>query len=137
MRRTIVAAASLLLAIAPAGAAVLSQANGNVLVNVGNGFGAGQAGQQLKPGDRVMIGTGGGDAFIAYSTSCVERVSAGTVVVVKQGIPCTPSSPQAPAQAGFGNFTGVPTDPLLIVGGAALIVGAGVGIYQLTKPSSP
>jgi hypothetical protein len=137
MKRAAIVAAALMFAAAPAGAAVLSQANGNVLVNTGNGFGGGQVGQQLRPGDRVMIGSGGGYAYIAYSTSCVQRVQAGTVVVVQQGIPCTPSSPPARAEAGFGNFTGVPTDPLLIVGGAGLIAGAGIGIYQLTKPSSP
>lgn len=137
MRRAVFLVVSMVLAAAPASAAVLSQAAGNVLVNTGNGFGAGQAGQQLKPGDRVMIGSSGGEALIAYSTSCVEQVPAGTVITVKSGIPCTASSPPASEQAGLGNFTGVPADPLLLAGGAALIVGAGVGIYLLAKPSSP
>jgi len=127
----------MLFAVAPASAAVLSQANGNVLGNMGNGFGGGVVGQQLKAGDRVMIGSGGGYAYIAYSTTCVQRVEAGTVVVVREGIPCASNSPLASPEASFGNFTGVPTSPVVIVGGGALIVGAGIGIYQLTKPSSP
>ena len=124
--------AALAVAAVPAGAATLSLANGNVLVNSGNGFVRATEGQQVSPGTRVMIGAGGGNATIAYDLNCLERVTAGQVVTVKPSVPCTPNSPLASPQAGLGIPNGA-----LVAGGAVLAVGVGIGIYQLSKPSSP
>ena len=127
---------AMLVTCAPAGAATLSLAEGQVLVNTGNGFRQATVGQQLKAGDRVMVGPGGGNATISYDFTCVARVPTGQVVTVSAGTPCNANSPTASPEAGIANPTGIP-NTALIAGGVALAVGAGIGIYQLTKPSSP
>jgi hypothetical protein len=114
-----------------AGAATLSTADGDVLVNGGRGFVRGQAGQNLNPGDRVMVGRGGGNATISYDLSCFERVTIGTVSAVRTGIPCqTTGATTTPSILG-----NVPTE-VIVLGGAAA-VGAGVLIYQAAKSTSP
>ena len=135
MMRCIGIAAAMLLAASSASAATLTLVEGNVLVNTGKGFVKGVLGQELKPGDRVMIGNGGGNATIAYDVTCLARVvRASQVVRVQSGIPCTANSPAAAPEAGTG-FAGVNTGTLVV--GGAIAIGAGFGIYHLTKPSSP
>ncbi len=112
-------------------AATLSTAAGDVLVNTGRGFVRGQQGQVLNPGDRVMVGNGGGNATVSYDLSCFQSVNVGTVVTVRQGIPCeNPATTTNPAPLG-----NVPTE-IIVLGGAA-VIGGGVLIYNATKSSSP
>ena len=127
MRNFLIAATILLVSAAGAQAAVLTSAVGDVLVNTGSGFRRGVEGQQLNPGDRVMIGRGGGNATISYDIVCLERVNVGRVATVQPNAPCTPETPLE---------AGVPTG-VLIAGGAALAIGGGVLIYNATKGSSP
>lgn len=134
--RSLVVTLALVMALSPlAQAATLAKADGDVLVNTGNGFRRGVLGQELKSGDRVMVSRQGGDATISYDLSCLERVQVGRVVVVQPNVPCnapganTTIAPVDAVTAFPGGTTG------LIVGGAVLI-GAGVLIYQATQGSS-
>ncbi len=150
MKRVALLVASMLTVAAPAGAATLSLSSGNVLVNTGNGFVRATEGQQVNPGTRIMIGTGGGNATIAYDLSCLERVTPGQVVTVKRSSPCAADSGQSSDNSGSsgntggggggtgtGNIIGGVPDTAVVVGGVAAAIGAGIGIYQLSKPSSP
>ena len=154
MKRLAVMVAAMFAVAAPAGAATLSLASGNVLANTGNGFVRATEGQQLSPGTRIMIGTGGGNATIAYDLSCLERITAGQVVTVKLGSPCAADLGQStdgtgnPGNTGGGGgpgtggpvtaniVSGIP-NAALVGGGVAVAAGVGIGIYQLSKPSSP
>ena len=108
---------------------MLTTANGDVLVNTGRGFVRGTAGQNLNPGDRVMIGRGGGSATVSYDPACFENVAVGGVVTVRAGVPC--NAPGAQTQpAPFGN---VP--PVAIAVGGAAVIGGGILIYNATKSS--
>lgn len=134
----------------PAGAATLKSVDGDVLVNAGNGFVRATAGQEVRSGDRVMVGARGGAAAIAYDQGCLENVQKGHVVTVKPFSPCGAADSGdgesrgrgAGAVGGSGGGVvgpvagGIP-NAALIAGGAAVAVGVGVGIYQLSKPSSP
>lgn len=156
MKRSAALIVSMMFAVVPAGAATLSTMEGDVLVNSGNGFARAKAGQELRAGDRVMVGARGGSAAIAYNQACVEQVQRGHVVAVKPVAPCAAESGDgrdslkdrraAAGGAGAGGggaggaaaagAAGIP-NTALVAGGVALAVGAGVGIYYLTKPSSP
>ena len=115
-------------------AVTLSNAEGAVFVNHGDGFQPAGIGTTLSSGDRVRVGSGG-SVNIVYENGCSTRVGPSQVTVVL----ATPPSCQGarlkdgglvvgagvgirdgvPGPAGFGTET-------LIAGG--LVVGAGVGI---------
>jgi hypothetical protein len=129
MLKYTMALAACLLSISDAQSATLSSATGEVLVNAGRGFERATAGQELKPGDRVMVGRGGGEAVISYDLTCVDTVAVGRVATVVPNIPCNvPGVDGAGAAAGAGIPQGV-----LIAGGVAVAVGGGLLIYNATK----
>jgi len=132
MRELFVGAALLAMVSSSVDAATLVNLTGDVLVNGGRGFARAVEGQNLRPGDRVMVGRGGGSATIAYDPLCIERVEVGRVATVAGGVPCNVTG-TATSPAAFG--AGVPSTALIIGGGAA-VVGAGVLIYSATKKSS-
>jgi hypothetical protein len=116
-------------------AVTLSNAEGAVYVNHGDGFQPAGAGTALSSGDRVRVGSGG-SVNIVYENGCSTRVGSSQVTVVL----ATPPSCQGArlkdgglvvgAGVGIGDGlkdgpTGFGTDTL-IAGG--LVVGAGVGI---------
>lgn len=144
-----------LMAVSTASAATLSSIEGEVLVNTGNGFAKATAEQQLKTGDRVMIGARGGKASVAYDPACAEQVERGFVVTVKPFAPCGATDSgdgrgsikddrAAGGVVGGGGSlagaaapaAGLPTAAVVAVG-VAVAVGAGVLIHKATKPSSP
>ncbi len=158
MKRLCMIFAAMSIAVTPADAATLSMAEGDVLVNAGNGFTRATAGQELRAGDRVMVGARGGTAAIAYDQACIEQVQKGHVTTVKASVPCAAESGdgqdslkdrRAAGGAGGGGTSaggigagaalggaGIPS-AAVVAGGVAVAVGVGVGIYQLSKPSSP
>ena len=105
-----------------AAAVTLSNVEGSVSVNRGDGFQPASIGAPLSSGDRVRAGAGG-SANIVYENGCSTRVAPSQVAVVL----ATPPSCQGAslkdgpvvAPAGFSSET-------LLAG--ALVVGAGVGI---------
>ncbi len=116
-------------------AVMLSNVEGTVSVNHGDGFQPASAGTALASGDRVRVGSGG-SVNIVYENGCSTRVGPSQVAVVL----ATPPSCQGArlkdgglvvgAGVGIGDGlkdgpAGIGTDTL-IAGG--LIVGAGVGI---------
>ena len=140
MRRFAMAVALAIATGSVAQAATLSKVEGDVLVNTGRGFPRGVLGQQLKAGDRVMVGRPGGNATISYDISCLERVPTGRVIVVQVAVPCNaPGANTSIAPVDAVALDAVPAIPggatALIVGGAVGIA-AGVLIYQATKDSS-
>ncbi len=131
MRRFLSALAAMAVTVQAADAATLINVNGNVLVNTGNGFQTAVEGQTVNPGNRIMVGRGGGSATIAYDLQCIERVALGRVITVQTAVPCnTPGAQTAPAPLGAG------VSPGLVVGGVAAAAGVGVLIYLGTKKNS-
>ncbi len=63
-------------------ASTLQSAQGGVLVNRGGGFVRVAGGEQLKPGDLVMVRPGG-NAIVAYSGGCFVNVQVGSVYTVQ------------------------------------------------------
>ncbi|MEQ1718037.1 MAG: hypothetical protein ABL907_19020 [Hyphomicrobium sp.] len=132
MRRVIMALSIIAASSLGAEAATLSTTTGDVLVNTGSGFSRAVQGQELKPGDRVMVGRAGGGATISYDLSCLERVQIGLVVTVQAGVPCNaPGATTTTAPLGAG------LAPEVAILGAAAAIGGGVLIYNATRSSSP
>ena len=71
----------------PAIAATLTNANGNVLVNQGDGFKPGSTAQDLPVGTRVMANEQS-SAKITYPDGCSVNVLPGRVYVVTAQPPC-------------------------------------------------
>ena len=118
---------------APAEAALLSNVQGTVTVNQGDGFKPASGGAVVSPGDRVRVASGSAD--IVYDNGCAVHVWAGQVVAIQY----------APPSCGISSSGGslkdpVPETPLwLYVGGGLLIAGGAAGVILLTqgKPASP
>lgn len=131
MMRLAIVLSAMIVAAGPVDAATLSVVvNGDILVNSGNGFTRAKVVQELRAGDRVMVGAGGGDATISYDGACVQNVQIGKVATVKAASPCNSAHNGDPGTGGVHDSTLVP-------GAVAVAVGAGVIIYHVTKPSSP
>ena len=84
---TIAASVSLLMLGTAADAAMLAGIQGRVLVNSGGGYQAVSGSLELKPGDLVMAGPGGG-ASLSFEDGCVTAVGPGAVVAISQHSPC-------------------------------------------------
>jgi len=121
-RRAVSAAVIVALFATNAGAVTLSNIEGTVSVNRGDGFQPASIGAPLSSGDRVRAGASG-SANIVYENGCSTRVAPSQVAVVLATPPsCQGASlKDGPAYAPAG----IGTDTLLIGG---LVVGAGVGI---------
>lgn len=132
-----------LAAAAEAPIANLSDANGKILVDQGQGFVA-SAGQDLKAGDRVFIGDKS-SAVVAYA-ACTVKLDKPTVFVVSKAAPCLQGSnstqigsviisPAYDPGAGSGGILGSGgTGPIVLVG-SLLAIGAGVYVV-VNKPAS-
>ena len=141
MRIILVLTTFTMLLTSTASAARLNNPAGDVLVNTGRGFERGVAGQELLPGDRVMIGQAGGQAAIDYGAECVEPVEAGQLVTVRGDGPCAAKTSDITtgsvgAVGGLGALGGV-SSGVMVAGGAAAAVGVGVGISSAAKSSKP
>jgi len=137
MLRQLVAAISVLaLFTTTVQAAALTNIQGQVFVNTGQGFKPAEPAMAVKPGDRIMT-VQGGTVQIVYSASCTASVAADTVVIVEANPPCAPTTT---GQADPAKPTSTGSNVLiiggLVVGGgaiAALALGNGGG----SKPASP
>jgi hypothetical protein len=135
------------------GGASAASLHGEAMVNGGQGYKA-QTGGELKIGDSVMVRQGT-SATIAYKDGCSFTLSAGRVLTVGATSPCADVT-QAGRQIDFsgrmgqsgqssnnddnsgGGFLppGGGVNPVVIVGGVAVAVGAGLLIYNANKKSS-
>lgn len=118
-----------------ANAATLTNVTGTVSVNQGAGFGSAVNGQQLNPGDRVTVASGG-TARVDAGPNCIVTITGGqTFTIPVPGQACV-----APASAGGGGMpvgTGAAgLSPELAVGGAVVAGAAVVGIIAATNSSS-
>lgn len=135
MKRLIAGIGMLAVVAGTAEAALLTNIQGPVSVNTGQGFRLVTTAVDLKPGDRVMVGNGG-TAQLIYNDACITRVDGSGVVVVQQAAPCGLTTGQVQPTPGPG---GVPTT--VVIAGGVVIVGG--GIYALSKaggsnkPASP
>jgi hypothetical protein len=107
---------------AAAQAAVLSDAQGVVQVNRGDGFQGAGNGTGVGPGDRVR--TGDGATSILYDNGCSVKVDPHQVVTVL--------SP--PPDCVVGALPGLSTETV-VVGG--LVIGGGIALIVSSSPSSP
>jgi hypothetical protein len=125
MARTYVSAAVIAALLATNAAAVtLSNVEGTVAVNRGDGFQPASIGTTLSSGDRVRANASG-SANIVYENGCSTRVGPSQVAVVLATPPaCQGASLKDGGGVGYAP-AGLGTDTLLVGG---LIVGAGVGI---------
>ncbi len=102
-------------------AVTLSNVEGAVTVNRGDGFQPASIGTTLSPGDRVRA-PAGGSVNIVYDNGCSTRVGPHQVVAVLSSPPsCQGASLNGPALAP----TGFANDTLLAAG---MVVGTGVGV---------
>ena len=135
LRRIVAAISAFALFAASAQAAVLTNIQGQVSVNTGQGFKPAGPTVDVKPGDRIMTGQGG-TAQIDYSETCITSVAADTVVIVQANPPCAPTTTGQvdPATPPTGNNVLI-IGGLVVAGGAiaALALGNGGG----SKPASP
>ena len=117
-------------------AALLTNVQGTVTVNRGDGFvPAGPAGTTavLAPGDRVRAETGSAD--IVYDNGCTVTLGAGQMVAVLYAAPDCSGG----LKDGAASSSGISTSTLLI-GGVVVAGGIGAGIalsQKSSKPASP
>ena len=103
------------------GAVTLSNVEGVVSVNCGDGFQSASIGTTLSAGDRVRVGASG-SANIVYENGCAARVGPSQVVAVLATPPVCQGASMKDGPAFAPVFA---PDPLLA---GALVVGAGVGL---------
>ena len=114
----------------PAQAALLTEVNGVVFVNTGQGFKPVTGPTEVKPGDRIMVGKNGA-AKIAYGLNCTTSLTQNQNVVVSNEVPCSANG----AQPGADTTS-------LVVGGVIIAAGVAGGIAltrsnDKKKPASP
>jgi hypothetical protein len=118
---------------APAEAALLSNVQGTVTVNQGDGFKPASGGAVVSPGDRVRVASGSAD--IVYDNGCAVHVWAGQVVAIQY------APPSCSGTSGGSLKDPVPETPLWLYAGGGLLVagGAAAAILLLDphKPASP
>lgn len=122
-KRVVLSAAVVAFAL-PASAATVNPA-GQVSVNQGTGFHTLKGASQVKPGDKVMVGSGG-SATVVYENGCSLTLEAGVHVV----------PPVTACQGGAASLA----NPTTIVVGAGVIGGgiaAGVLLSGGSKHKSP
>jgi hypothetical protein len=115
-------------------AALLSNVQGAVTVDQGDGFKPALGGAAVSPGDRIRVASGSAD--IVYDNGCAVHVGAGQVVAIQYN---------PPSCGGGSSSSGSLKDPpsetpvMLYVGGGLLLAGgAAAGVILLTqKPASP
>ncbi len=120
-----------------AAAVTLSNVEGAVSVNRGDGFVPASSGTTLSAGDRVRVGANGA-ASIVYENGCATKVASSQITVVLtappscQGARLKDGGLVVGAGVGIGDglkdgpvVAGIGTDTLIIGG---LVVAAGVGI---------
>jgi hypothetical protein len=123
IRRLISIAATAALMMASAQAAVLTNVQGIVSVNHGNGYIPAVTGAGISPGDRIRAGEG--SAEIAYDNGYVQRVGPGETGVVLSSPPAADCCRQ---------------DLMFLVGAGLFIAGgtaAAVTVSEGELPSSP
>ena len=118
---------SLSVAQAASNFAEISQMQGKVLVNQGDGFVALNDGSALKAGDQIMVGKHSG-AVLSYNGGCEISINEAKVVTVAKAAPCkvgkvamADSALISPVADPIGGE--FPLLPVLFVGGGALLVG--------------
>ena len=127
--RRLLAAFFLFAVFAQAGhAATISNIQGKVLVNKGNGFVEAQPGTQIAPGDRVMVQPGG-SAQVTYPNGAVGSLQPGGIFTLPATPPPVPAGVAAAAAGGGFNTA-------MIIGGIAVLGAGGWLIYEATKDSS-
>lgn len=133
MLRKLTVAVSALAIASGAQAARLTEVNGTVLVNAGEGFREASGRTSVSPGDRVLI-RGKGTAQIDYGSGCIERVAANQTVIVASKPICnsTPANPVrnpgAVKQASKPFNDGVAEQGILIVGGLIVVSSAAAAV---------
>ena len=127
-RLTLSVACAALLSTSATWAATLEPAQGDLVINQGQGFQPVNSRVDANVGDSVMVGPGG-SASVVYSDGCTVNVQPGAVTTIAPISPCASGSYAAAAD---------PYDPwattALVLGAGALAVG-GVALAE-RKPTS-
>jgi hypothetical protein len=106
-------------------AAVLSNVQGSVIVNRGDGFQPAQGGTSIAPGDRVRVVAG--SAEILYENGCVVKIGQGQMVAVLHTPPaCRGESSRVSTSSSSG-----PSDMTYYYIGGGLLLAGGVGAGAL------
>ncbi|MGO9173855.1 MAG: hypothetical protein ACLP7P_18085 [Rhodomicrobium sp.] len=133
LRKSISIAVITALLVSNAEAALLTNVQGTVTVNRGEGFAPAGNTAVLAPGDRVRAETGSAD--IVYDNGCTVKLGAGQTVAVLYAAPDCGGGLWDGAASSSGISTGT-----LLVGGLVVAGGIGAGIalsQKSSKPASP
>ena len=104
--------------------ALLTNIQGAVFVNSGNGFIPVTAGTSVNPGARIRVGAGAAEIF--YENGCSQKVGSDQMVMVPSAPPCAGSLKDGgdTAAVASSDFT----LPDTVTAGALLAAGAGLAI---------
>ncbi|MGO8781355.1 MAG: hypothetical protein ACLQKK_20965 [Rhodomicrobium sp.] len=126
VRKSISIAVITALMASSAEAALLTEVQGMVTVNHGEGYSPAGAGGEIAPGDRVRAAAG--SASIVYENGCTQKVEPNQTVIVLYAPPACKVESQ-----GFSTLT--------YVGGGVLLAGGAAAAVALSqngsKPASP
>jgi hypothetical protein len=148
LRKSIIVSLSSLLMISSAQAALLTNVDGTVMVNKGEGFWQVSGITVVNAGDRVLV-RGEGGAQIDYGDGCITKVGANQGAVVTSDPRCDEVALFSNTETS-GSLKDVPgaapaeavDDRTLVIGGLIVAGGAAAAIIALSdddkdKPASP
>jgi hypothetical protein len=123
-------------AVPPSGDALLRELSGDVKVNGGRAFEAGREGQQVRSGNRIMLG-GGSRAVLEFLDGCRIELDADKLVEVPQFSPCV-CGVLAQQNLAPANAAALGSAPAGVTPGLPLIAGAVVvGVVLNNSDGSP
>ncbi len=132
VRKSIVLAVIAALMASSAEAALVTNIQGAVSVNSGDGYRPAENATVVAPGDRVR--TGDGSADITYENGCTVKIGPGQTAIVLYAAPVCDGGLKDGAAADTGISTGTLLVGGLVVGGA---VAGAIALSQPSKPASP
>lgn len=104
--------------------AQLTNVEGKVYVNKGNGFTPVKGTVELSKGDRIMVGEKGAASVGYYLAGCDVMLTSSSMTTISEKAPCKGGSTTSTQGLVFGESSGI--GPLVPVVGVATMAGLGV-----------
>lgn len=106
--------------------AQLTNVEGKVYVNKGNGFTPVKGTVELSKGDRIMVGEKGGASLGYYLAGCDVMLTSSSMTTISEKAPCKGSSTMSTQGLVSGGGMGI--GPLVPIVGIATMAGLGVSV---------